>query len=123
MSKRISSPEQLAGLREQAKADLELRQGPKDTRVTVHMGTCGIAAGARDVVGFLMEELGPKAASLVTVSQTGCAGLCGQEPMVTISDADGAVYRYGKLDRQKVKDIVAGHIRSGQPVKRLLIES
>lgn len=122
MTQRLTSPEQLKALREKAKADLELRQGPKDTRVTVHMGTCGIAAGAREVVGFLMEELGPKAASLVTVSQSGCAGLCGQEPMVSVSDASGRIYRYGKLDRQKVKDIVAGHIRSGQPVKRLLIE-
>lgn len=122
MSKRIADTDELKALRAKARADLELREGPKSTRVTVHMGTCGIAAGARDVFGYLMEELGPQAASMVTISQCGCAGLCGQEPMVTLTDANGRTFRYGSLDRQKIKDIVAGHIRGGQPITRLLIE-
>jgi NADP-reducing hydrogenase subunit HndB len=122
MSKRISNADELKALRDKARAAMELREGPKDTRVTVHMGTCGIAAGARDVLTYLMEELGPQAASMVTLSQSGCAGLCGQEPMMTITDAQGRTFRYGNLDRQKVKEIVEGHLRGGQPLKRLLIE-
>ncbi len=122
MSTVITSTAELLAVRDRARDDLALRGEPKDTRVTVHMGTCGIAAGAREVLGYLIDELGEEAASKVTLCQSGCAGLCGLEPMLTVTDAAGHTYRYGRLDRRKVRDIVASHIREGRPVTRLLVE-
>jgi NADP-reducing hydrogenase subunit HndB len=122
MSKRISDPKQLEALRAESRSKLDLRGQPHEVCVTLHLGTCGIAAGARDVLGFLIAELGSASAGRVTIRQSGCAGLCGQEPMITVSDATGHEYRYGRLDHAKVKEVVTGHLLGGQPVSRLLID-
>jgi NADP-reducing hydrogenase subunit HndB len=121
MSKRINDPQQLEALRAESRSKLELRDQPHEVRVTIHLGTCGIAAGARDVLGYLIAELGSASAGRVTLRQSGCAGLCDQEPMITVSDASGREFRYGRLDLAKVKEIAATHLVGGQPVTRLLI--
>jgi NADP-reducing hydrogenase subunit HndB len=121
MSNRISNPQQLEELRAQSRRKIELRDQPHELRVTLHLGTCGIAAGARDVLGFLIAELGSASAGRVTIRQSGCAGICAQEPMITVTDSGGHEYRYGRLDHAKVKEIVSGHLLGGQPVSRLLI--
>jgi (2Fe-2S) ferredoxin len=123
MGKRITSPGDLAALREEAKAEVDLRMGPKDLRVTVHMGTCGIAAGAREVLMELVAELGRESAQNVTVGQSGCAGLCDQEPMLTLADKTGREFRYGKLNKAKVHEIVRDHILGGKPATAYLIPS
>jgi NADP-reducing hydrogenase subunit HndB len=123
MSKRISNPEDLKAFRDKAKGEIELREGGKEIRLTVHMGTCGIAAGARDVVSMLMNELEKAGANNVSLRQTGCAGLCDQEPMLTLADQVGREYRYGRLDRSKVVEIVREHIQGGMPVTRLLVNA
>jgi NADP-reducing hydrogenase subunit HndB len=107
-----------------AKADLALRDGPKEVKVTVHMGTCGIAAGARDVVVSFLSEIGDAKLDNVTIHQSGCAGLCEMEPMATVSFADGSVFRYGHLEsRDKVRQIVQAHLVGGTPVSEYLIKS
>ncbi len=116
MTKKISSPKDLAAIREQAKATIELRTGPKEIQITVHMGTCGIAAGARTVLSALMDELSKAGVDNVTLRQSGCLGLCDREPMFTLVDKSGSQFRYGKLDSKKVKRIVQEHIVSGTPV-------
>ncbi len=121
MSQRISSPQDLKKLQEQARREIDLRTGQKDLRITVHMGTCGIAAGARDVLTTLLHELGD-ARDKVTLTQTGCAGLCDQEPMITLTDKAGGTYRYGRLDKVKVGQIVREHVQSGRPVREFLIK-
>jgi NADP-reducing hydrogenase subunit HndB len=123
MSKRVANPGELNALRDKAKSDLSLRGGPKDVCVTVHMGTCGIAAGARDVLSLLMKELSSAKIDNVTLRHAGCAGLCDQEPMLTVTDKAGSEYRYGKLDKSKVREIVEGHLRGGAPVERLLVRA
>ena len=123
MSERIKSPQDLKKLQERAKADIDLRSGPKDVRITVHMGTCGIAAGARDVLAALVSDLAAAAADNVTVQQTGCAGLCDQEPMMTVTDKAGGTFRYGRLDKQKIGEIVREHVVGGQPVVEHLIKA
>jgi signal transduction histidine kinase len=80
------------------------------------MGTCGIAAGARDVLTEMMAELERKAVTDVTVRQSGCIGLCDQEPMFTVTDRDGKSYLYVNLTRDKVREIVSGHLVAGKPV-------
>ena len=123
MSERISNPGDLKALRDKAKGEIELREGGKEIRLTVHMGTCGIAAGARDVVSMLMIEIEKSGANNVSLRQAGCAGLCDQEPMLTLLDKTGREYRYGRLDRNKVVDIVREHVQGGMPITRLLVNA
>ena len=123
MAKRITSPQDLKAMQEQVKGEIDLRTGQKDMRITVHMGTCGIAAGARDILTALMSELGQAKADNVSLQQTGCAGLCDQEPMLTLTDKAGGSFRYGRLDKQKVGVIVREHILRGQPVLEYLIKA
>jgi NADP-reducing hydrogenase subunit HndB len=119
---RIHSIEELNELRRQALAEIDLRQGVKDVRVTVHMGTCGIAAGARDVLSTLLSELSSAKIDFVTVQQAGCVGLCDQEPMITVTNKAGEIYRYGRLDRNRTRDIVHGHLLRGAVVNECLIK-
>ena len=123
MVDKITSPDQLLARAEKVKADLDLRQGRKDTQVTVHMGTCGIAAGARDVVATFMTEMSAAGVTSASLHQTGCAGLCEEEPMATITAADGTMYRYGSLDKDKVRVIVTDHLVGGVPVDAYLIKT
>jgi NADP-reducing hydrogenase subunit HndB len=122
MSTRIGSPEDLKKLRDKARGDVDVRSGPKETRITVHMGTCGIAAGARDILAELTGELVKAGVETVTLRQSGCIGLCDQEPMLTYSDKDGRDYLYVNLDRGKARRIVASHVLKGQPVHELIRE-
>jgi NADP-reducing hydrogenase subunit HndB len=123
MTEKITSPGDLAHLADKARVGIDLREGSKDVRVTVHMGTCGIAAGARGVVAAFMRELSASSVDNVTLRQSGCAGLCEEEPMITITDADGKIWRYGLLDDGRVHEIVARHLKAGTPVESLLITS
>jgi (2Fe-2S) ferredoxin len=123
MAKRITSPEDLKALRDKAQSEIDLRLGAKEIRITVHMGTCGIAAGARDVLAALMAELSGAGVTRVTLQQAGCAGLCDREPMMSLTDASGAVFKYGRLDKQKVREVVRRHVMGGEPVGEYLIKS
>ncbi len=123
MADRITSPDQLRALAEKAKADIDLRSGRKETQVTVHMGTCGIAAGARDIVAAFMTEMTNAGVTSVSLHQTGCAGLCEEEPMATVTAADGTMYRYGLLDQDRVHTIVINHLVGGTPVSAYLIKT
>ena len=123
MADRITSPDQLKALAAKAKADIDLRDGRKDTQVTVHMGTCGIAAGAREIVAAFMTELNTAGVTSASLHQSGCAGLCEEEPMATITMADGTMYRYGLLDKARVHTIVENHLVGGTPVDAYLIKT
>lgn len=121
MTRKINSVEELKDLRERAQRDLDLRAGGQDVDVIVHMGTCGIAAGARDVLLACAEELRRAGIRNVSLRQSGCIGLCDREPMLTLKDKSGRRYIYGKLDRAKVKEIVREHIQGGQPANSYLV--
>lgn len=123
MAKRITSAADLKSLQERVKDEIDLRTGPKDMQITIHMGTCGIAAGARDILAHLADELGRSAADTVTLRQSGCIGLCDQEPMLTVTDRSGKSYRYGKLDAAKVHKIVHEHVLGGNPLYACLIKT
>jgi NADP-reducing hydrogenase subunit HndB len=124
MPDKIKSPADLLAMADKAKDDIDLRSGPKEIKVTVHMGTCGIAAGARDVVVSFLTEVGDAKLDNVTIHQSGCAGLCEMEPMATVQFADGSVYHYGLLEtRDKVHKIVQSHLVEGTPVTEYLVTS
>ena len=122
MSIKIEKPEDLNRLRDQARSEMDVRSGPKETRITVHMGTCGIAAGARDIMAELTEQLAGAKVENVTLHQSGCLGLCDLEPMLTIRDKTGMDYLYVRLTREKIREIVAGHVLKGKPVQKYILE-
>ena len=123
MSKRIANPEALKALRDKARAEMGARTGAGESAVTVHMGTCGIAAGARNVLASLMDALSDASAETVLVKQSGCLGLCDREPMMTVTDAAGKACIYGRLNDTKVREIVQSHLLGGRPVVEHLIQS
>jgi len=122
MSVKIKNPEDLKKLRDQARGEVDVRNGPKEIRITVHMGTCGIAAGARNIMAELSGELAGAGVENVTLHQSGCLGLCDQEPMLTFSDKTGLDYLYVRLTREKVREIVASHVLKGKPVQEYILE-
>jgi len=91
------------------------------TRIVVGMATCGIAAGARPVLLAFLEEVKKRNLGDVTVSQTGCIGVCRLEPMVEVYRPGEEKVTYVKMTPEKVKRIVAEHIVSGQIVTEYTI--
>lgn len=122
MSDRITSAQDLQKLRDKARSQVDLRGGPKEAQVVVHMGTCGIAAGARDVLAEMIAQLDANGVQTVTVRQSGCIGLCEQEPMLTYTDKTGRNFLYVLLTRDKVRQIVKRHIMAGEPVEQYIME-
>ena len=122
MDRKVTSLDDLNALRDQARSQVDLRTGGKELRITVHLGTCGIAAGGRDVLAAFMRELSPADSARVVLQQSGCAGLCDREPMVTLTDKAGQQFRYVKLDKDKVRQIVQEHVGRGVPVTEFLLK-
>ena len=94
----------LAKIRERTKSLMTIREGEGRARVTVHMGTCGIAAGARDIMDALLEEISKANIQDVIVTTSGCAGLCIREPMATVETAGQAPVKYGYLTQRRAAE-------------------
>jgi (2Fe-2S) ferredoxin len=106
--------EDLKKIREQAQQAMKVRDSKHSAKIVVAMGTCGIASGAREVVSAMLDELAKRGISDVAVTQTGCKGLCEQEPTVDIIKAGQPVVTYGYVTPEKARAIVAQHIVNGQ---------
>ena len=118
----MKSLEELAALREQMKNRVILREGSGSIRVVVGMATCGIAAGARPVLGTFVEQVAKEnLTDRVTVSQTGCIGICQYEPVVEVFEADKEKVTYVKMTPEKAKRVVAEHLRDGKVVEEYTI--
>ena len=99
-----------------------LREGSGDIRVVVGMATCGIAAGARPVLNEFVKDVSEEGLSdKVTVSQTGCIGICQYEPVVEIFQADKEKVTYVKMTAEKAKEVVEKHLKGGQFVEQYTI--
>ena len=110
--------EDLAKIREATRYQTTLRQGAARVKINVHLGTCGIAAGAREILMAVMKEIEQRNLHDVIVTNSGCAGLCSQEPMITIQVMDEpAPVKYVSLTAQKIKQIIEGHVLGGQIVR------
>ncbi|MDA8170179.1 MAG: (2Fe-2S) ferredoxin domain-containing protein [Nitrospiraceae bacterium] len=107
----------LKKIKEQYKATLTLREGGYRAKVTVHMGTCGIAAGARAVMNALVEDLAASGVKDVIVTTSGCAGFCSKEPMATVELLGSAPVKYCYLNEEKMKKIFREHIQGGKIVE------
>ena len=108
---------ELQAIKERMKNKVVLREGSGDIRVVVGMATCGIAAGARPVLNTFVEEVNNGGlAGKVTVSQTGCVGLCQYEPIVEIYEAGKEKVTYIKMTAEKAAEVVEKHLKGGNVV-------
>ena len=106
--------EDLAKIQGKTKRVTNIRDGAGKAKIIVHMGTCGIAAGARNVMSALLEEINKQDITDVIVTTSGCAGLCSREPMATIEMAGASPIKYGDLTDKKIVEILNKHILSGE---------
>jgi NADP-reducing hydrogenase subunit HndB len=120
-AKKKLSIQDLAKIREKTKSLMTIREGEGRARVTVHMGTCGIAAGARDIMDALLGEIGKANIQDVIVTTSGCAGLCNAEPMMTVEIKNQPPVKYGQLTPDKLRKIFVQHILGGQMVTDLVL--
>ena len=107
----------LARIRERGRHATMVRQGAGRVRVTVHMGECGIAAGARGIMTAVLAELESRGLYDVLVMNSGCAGVCNQEPMMTVDVTDGPPpVEYVSLTPEKARAIIDSHVVKGKAV-------
>ena len=104
----------LAKIRDETKAMLTIRDSQGRAKVTVHMGTCGIAAGAREIMEALLDEMRKNNVKDVIVTTSGCAGLCSREPMATVEVKGQPPVKYINLTPQKIRKILKAHVLGGQ---------
>lgn len=118
----MKSLEELKALRDKMKAATDNRAVAGDDEVVVKVGmaTCGIAAGARPVLGALLGEADKRQLHNVSISQTGCIGLCRLEPIVEVFK-NGEKYTYVLMTPEKARRVVAEHVVNGNAVKEFLI--
>ena len=111
----------LEAIRAKTLESINMRKDENAARVVVGMATCGIAAGARPVMLAFMEEIQKRNLQHVTVSQTGCIGMCRYEPMVDVIMPGQEKVTYIKVKPEMVGRIVAEHIVNGRPVEEYTI--
>jgi len=108
---------ELAEIREKMQDKIALRRGLQDIRIVVGMGTCGIAAGAKPVLNAFVEEINSQELyNSVTVTQSGCMGDCGSEPIVQVIMPGKDPVTYVNMTADKAKKVVLEHIKGGVPV-------
>jgi len=93
-----------------------LREGAGKAKIIVHMGTCGIAAGAREIMNTLLDEFAKENIEDVILTSSGCAGLCSKEPMATVEVKDEAPVKYIDLTPEKIRKILSEHVIGGKIV-------
>ena len=118
----MKSLAELKQLRDEISKQVDLRKDREDgIRIVVGMATCGIAAGARPVMSAFLEEVNKRGLGNVTVTQTGCIGMCRLEPIVEIMMPGEEKVTYVKMTEEKVARVVAEHIINKQPVVEFTI--
>ena len=122
---KVKSLDDLKKMRDKLSSDLTIRENsnyPETLpQIRIAMGTCGIAAGAKDVMRKFLSELNTQNVNAV-VTQTGCLGQCEKaEPTVEITLPGKTPVLYGKVTPDRVPEIVEKYIRNGEPVSDLLL--
>ena len=114
----MKSLEELLAIKEKAQAQIAARDadGNDGIRIVVGMATCGIAAGARPVLKALTDEIAKRNVKNVSVTQTGCIGMCQYEPIVEVFEPGKEKVTYVQVDAEKAVKIVTDHIVNGKPV-------
>ena len=104
----------LKKIKEKVQRETALRDGAMTTKITVHMGTCGIAAGAREVMDALLEEMAQSERQDIRVVTSGCMGMCSSEPNVTVELQDKEPILYQHMDRKKMRQVFKRHVLEGE---------
>lgn len=115
------SVDDLKKIKEQQLNKMSVRAGHHRAKITVHMGTCGIAAGARDIMALFRDIIAEKDITDIILTNSGCAGLCAKEPMITVELEDSAPVKYVTLDAAKAKRIFEEHVMGGNVVEDLAL--
>lgn len=116
----IKSAEDLRRLKEEAKALTSIRAG-QGVEIILGMGTCGIAAGAREVMTAILDELAKRDLTDVRVTQTGCIGMCEKEVLVDVVRPGEKRITYGRVKPQDASRIINSHVINGQIVDDLVV--
>lgn len=106
--------EDLKKIKERVQGETALRAGERRVKVTVHMGTCGIAAGAREVMDTLMSEIEEAGVNDVVVTTSGCMGLCSREPEITVEILGQNPILYEFMNSNKMRQVFKRHILEGE---------
>ena len=118
----MKSLAELAAIKAKMQGSVVIREGEGSTRVVVGMATCGIAAGARPVLSAFVENINKAGLSdKVTVTQTGCIGICQYEPVVEVFEDGKDKVTYVKLTAEKAAEIVEKHLKGGKVVEEYTI--
>ena len=113
--------EQLKKLKEKAQTQIALREGGKKYRVVVGMGTSGVAAGAREVMTTMLDEIEKQNVPSVEVCVTGEIGMVNAEPMVRVEETSGEKTVYGNVNLEGARKIVTQHLQKGKKVQELAV--
>jgi len=106
--------EDLKKIKERVHAETALRDGHLRVKVTVHMGTCGIASGAKEVMDSLLKEIEEAGVTDVAVTTSGCMGLCSREPLVTVEILNQEPIKYEYMNSNKMRQVFKRHILEGE---------
>ena len=107
----------LEEIRQKVRKTTLLREGISNAKITVHMGTCGIAAGARTIMNTLIEIMEESKRDDIIITTSGCAGFCSKEPMATVELKGEAPVKYSSLTADKIKKIFEEHVVGGKIVQ------
>ena len=109
--------EDLDNITQRVRKSTTVRDGAGRAKITVHMGTCGIASGARKIMIALMEEFEKNKIDDVILTSSGCAGLCSREPIATVELKGQAPIKYVDLTPEKIRRILNEHVNGGKVVQ------
>jgi NADP-reducing hydrogenase subunit HndB len=114
--------EDLRRLKEKHQIDIFLREGKYRLKVLIHMGECGLQAGARRIMHNLIDKINKEEIKDIALIPVDCAGVCSKEPMITIEEPNKPPVRYCLLNEKKIKEIVDEHIIKGNILNEYLLE-
>jgi len=117
----VKSLEDLKRLKEEALKKRQATATSGRAQVVVAMGTCGIAAGARDTMKAILEQIEADKLSGIVVTQTGCMGKCEWEPIVEVALGDWPKVTYGKISAERARQIIRDHVEGGKVVSEWVI--
>ena len=106
--------EDLKRIKEKVQKETALREGGARVKIIVHMGTCGIAAGAREVMDALLDELAESNRDDIRVITSGCMGMCSSEPNVTVEVEGQEPVVYQHMDSNKMRQVFRRHVLLGE---------
>ncbi|OPY84909.1 MAG: NADP-reducing hydrogenase subunit HndB [Smithella sp. PtaU1.Bin162] len=104
----------LKKIKEKVHSEMALREGDRRVKITVHMGTCGIASGAREVMDTLLTEIEAAQVTDVFVTTSGCMGLCSREPLVTVEILNQDPIKYEYMNPNKMRQVFKRHVLEGE---------